>query len=364
MKTQLAFNIILYLFLHIFCSSLSVYAGQWTQRGQISVWSGASADQRYQMGIRWLPEGALRLNCSDAVFSELRLSLNTYASLLTGQSDLKTKLYRLQWRLVTPQSETRIGLQKISFGPARLLRSLRWFDRMDPTDPLRLTSGVYALRYTYNFINNSAAWFWIMYGNTQTKGFEMLPSVSTKPEFGGRLQMPVPFGEAGITAHSRRVNQNASSFTENRLALDGRVDIFVGAWFEASVQKSETRTLPFPWQKQLTLGSDYTFGIGNGLYILAEHLFVSVSEDLFKNRLNGNTSAFMLSYPFGIFDSFQAFAYYSWNSGTFFQYYNWQRTFDSFILNFSLFHYPVSKTPLSSMPLSGLGAQMMFIFYY
>ncbi len=342
-------------------------AADWDFRGQLSGWAGGSrqADQyKNQIGLRYISEGSFLYQLSDESFLETLTAFNMHISALSGNATHNINLYRLQLRFASAESEVRLGLQKISFGPARLLRSLRWFDQIDPTDPLRLTSGVYALRYTYNFLNNSTIWLWAMYGNKNTKGFETMPSVKTKPEFGGRLQIPVPFGETGLSVHSRRVNGHSFTYRENRLALDGRFDILVGLWFEASLQKSETQIVPSPWQKQLTLGGDYTFGIGNGLYLLAEHLFVSASDELFNNRLDGNTSALMLSYPVGIFDSFQAVTYYSWNTKKLFQYYNWQRTYDSFILNFSLFHYPASEALLSSLPFSGYGAQIMFIFNY
>lgn len=345
----------------------SLVAADWDFRGQLSGWAGSSrldGDNAAQAGLRYIPEGSFLYQLSDESFLETLTALNMYVSARQENTSQNIKLYRLQLRFASAQSEVRLGLQKISFGPARLLRSLRWFDQIDPTDPLRLTSGVYALRCTYNFLNNSSVWLWAMYGNKATKGFETLPSVKTKPEFGGRLQFPVPFGETGLSVHSRKVDAPSFTYRENRLAFDGRFDILVGLWFEASFQKSETRLVPFPWQKQLTLGGDYTFGIGNGLYVLAEHLFVSASDELFKNRLDGNTSALMVSYPVGIFDSFQAVSYYSWNAEKLFQYYNWQRTYDSFILNFSLFHYPVSKALPSSLPFSGYGAQVMFIYNY
>ncbi len=358
-------NKIIILVLTLFAANLP--AADWDFRGQLSCWAGTSrqtGQYTNQIGLRYIPQASFLYHLSDESFLETLTALNMHISTLNGNTSQHIKLYRLQLRFASEQSEALLGLQKISFGPARLLRSLRWFDQIDPTDPLRLTNGVYALRYTYNFLNNSTILLWVMYGNKNTKGFETLPSVESNPELGGRIQFPVSSGEAGISIHTRKVDSQSFTYAENRLAIAGRLDILLGLWFEASIQKSETQAVPLPWQEQLTLGADYTLEIGNGLYILAEHLFISAADKLFKNRLNGNTSALMVSYPVGIFDSFQAVTYYSWNAEKLFQYYNWQRTFDSFMLNFSLFHYPVSSTLPASAPLSGYGAQLMFIYNY
>ena len=68
---------------------------------------------------------------------------------------LEIKPYRVWLRFATTKFEARIGLQKINFGPARILRSLMWFDQIDPRDPLQFTSGVYGLRMRYDFQNNT-----------------------------------------------------------------------------------------------------------------------------------------------------------------------------------------------------------------
>ena len=84
------------------------------------------------------------------------------------------------------------GLQKINFGSANLLRPLMWFDQIDPRDPLQLTDGVWGILGRYYFLNNANIWVWGLIGNDQRKGWEVIPSVKNKPEFGFRVQMPIP----------------------------------------------------------------------------------------------------------------------------------------------------------------------------
>lgn len=357
----------LYLSLLLFCCSAIVYAGDWTHRGQLSGWLGGAQNKdnsSHQIGLRYLPEGAALFDLNDNIFMEARLSLNMYVAALNGKGQQDLKLYRLQWRLNTDQSELRIGLQKISFGPAQLLRSLRWFDQIDPQDPLNLTSGVYALRYKYGFINNANIWLWALYGNTKTKGLELYPSKKGTPEFGGRLQLPVPGGEVAVSGHSRTTATQNFNYIENRLAIDLRMDFILGWWFETVIQESKTSQLKYPWQKLFSIGTDFTFAWGNGLYFLVEHMSASASAKAADYDQTIHTSAVSLSYPVGIFDSVRSIVYYSWESEKLFQYYSWQRTFDDFILNLGLFNYPSVQGLTGNLPVSGYGLQLMFIYNY
>ena len=68
-------------------------------------------------------------------------------------------------RYSSDQFELRLGLQKINFGSASMLRPLMWFDQMDPRDPLHLTDGVWGLLARYYFLNNANIWLWGLYGN-------------------------------------------------------------------------------------------------------------------------------------------------------------------------------------------------------
>ena len=81
-----------------------------------------------------------------------------------GWDDLDTtgrlKLYRGWGRFKTSRFEGRVGLQKINFGSALLLRPLRWFDSVDPRDPLQITEGVYALLVREYLPRNFTVWVW------------------------------------------------------------------------------------------------------------------------------------------------------------------------------------------------------------
>jgi hypothetical protein len=331
----------------------------------MSGWMGGSRDgnvQDKQIGLRYLPEISYSSLADNGGLLETVISVHGFVSSYQDEIFKDLDLYRLSFRYATMQSETQIGLQKINFGPAQLLRSLRWFDRLDPTDPLNITKGVYGLRYKYSFINNANLWLWGLYGNTDPKGYEFNGTKKGSPEFGGRIQYPVIAGELALNGHTREVVEDEAVFRENRLALDGRWDVLLGLWFEAVALHSNSKKTEFPWQKLLTLGADITLPLGNGIHVLSEHMIVSASESFTSNTESLSNSAISVSYPFGAFDTFRAIGFYSWQVERFFQFYSWQRTFDTFALNFNIYSYPSMNTIGLDTPYSGYGAQIMFIY--
>lgn len=345
-------------------------------RGQISGWTTQSRHEnewRNQTGGRYLPQLTLRRGLTDISFVDLEASLNGYAVYDTddAEGDADLEIYRFKLRYATAQTETRLGLQRLNFGPARLLRSLKWFDQLDPRDPLQLTDGVYALRFTYSALNNASLWLWGLYGNDERKGYERLPSVDDNPEFGGRLQYPLLNGELAATVHTREVAASSlgiSDFSEQRVALDGRWEITLGLWFEAMLQHQESSPLPYEWTKMTTIGADYTFDVGNGVHVILEHFATAVSADPFGWDEDAHISAFSLNYPYGLFDNFSAIGYYSWEQEQYWQYLSWQRMYDTWNIHLSLFSYPESETETPDVHQTtlgaGYGAQIMLTYYH
>jgi len=95
------------------------------------------------------PGGQLRSFYISGLHFDTELSVNIFGTAglrhstpSTHQGDLKP--YRAWIRFSSDQLELRIGLQKLNFGSASILRPLMWFDQMDPRDPLQLTDGLWA----------------------------------------------------------------------------------------------------------------------------------------------------------------------------------------------------------------------------
>ena len=339
--------------------------------GQISAWGTFYNEDETKLngGIRFIPEFNLTKEISDESFLDFNFSINSYLYKTETSFDKKIDLYRLKFRYATSQSELRIGLQKINFGPARILRSLRWFDSVDPTDPLKLTNGVYAFRYKYNFLNNSEIWFWVLYGNDELRGNDLITSDKKTPEFGGRFSYPLFNGEFAATFNQRKARFNNIDVNETRFALDGRFEIEAGFWFESVITKFEKNKFVYNWQNSVTIGSDYTFDIGNGLMFTAEHQLNRFAEDFSSGGNSINTTAMSAAYAFGLIDNFSGFLFYNWNIRQFYQTFQWNRVYDNYILNFNFYRYPETTSGLvtdknQNITRAGYGFQFTLIFNF
>jgi len=222
--------------------------------GRASGWLGTSWDASFLgvAGLRYLPEARLSSPICKQIALDAEASVNGFVSadartLDRPEIEARIKPYRGFVRLSAAQFEARVGLQKINFGSAMLLRPLMWFDRVDPRDPLELTDGVYGLLGRYYFQNNINIWAWGLLGNSAPKGWEVYGSEHWVPEPGVRVQVPVPRGEVAATYHHRAFSHELAylppgpretlSATENRVGIDGKWDIGVGLWLEGAVSQ-------------------------------------------------------------------------------------------------------------------------------
>ena len=308
-------------------------------------WSRASlfersSTQQYHLGIQYKPTISLNIvqrenyeiDCETIANLSYQYIKNNY----TSYEEQDAEIYRGWVRYSGNQFEARVGLQKINFGPAQLLRSLKWFDTIDPRDPQEETQGVRAALFRYYFLNNANIWFWGIYAEDELKGLEVFPSKEDSFEFGGRIQYPFEFCEAAFSFHHRELEFDNT--LENRFGFDARWDFEIGLWIEAVATKYNENDNTPNWGKYLTLGADYTIPFGNGVHILGEHFVYSKSEnDLFESSYKAESSAVSFSYPVGLFDSIMAMIVYSWESEDWFRFLSYQRNYDhlSIYLNLS-----------------------------
>lgn len=355
------------------CMGGTAVAFEYHLRGQLSGWyleAREEGDRVYSAGVRYIPQLDLLQEITTGSFVDLEASVNAWAALMSADpgDDADLDLYRLKIRYATAMTETRLGLQVMNFGPAYLLRPLRWFDRLDPRDPLKLTDGVYALLFKFTAPNNANIWLWGLHYNDELKGYEFMTTSDDRPEFGGRLQFPIGPGEAALTVNNRKVDPQltgSEEISESRFAIDGRWDIEIGLWFEAVLQQQTGVRISTAWTKTATIGADYTIGIGNGIHILLEHMVscVSTKEPMLDPGRDTKVSALMLGYPSGYLDYFNAICFYDWENGDFYSFLSWQRTWDDFALNLSLFHNPQQvENGLDSMSARGTGGQAIVMF--
>jgi hypothetical protein len=351
-------------------------------KGLLSGWFtlGRSVTTEAQLGFRYLPEFSLEKAISKKYTFDLEFSLNAYGSAHIPSfeninSSGKIKPYRMWMRFSSSQFEARLGLQKINFGSASLLRPLMWFDRIDPRDPLRITDGVYGLLLRYYFLNNSNIWLWGLYGNEGTKGWEFIPTAEGNLEYGGRIQVPFFKGEIALTYHHRRIDlakgmipifADDPIIPEERVAFDGKWDIGIGLWVEGALIRQDSPALLFKWKQSLNVGLDYTFGIGNGLHVLGEHFFLGTANNAFEKGEGFDFSALSMNYPLGLLDTLSGIFYYDWENKNFYRFINWQRTYDRWSFYVMGFWNPESFQIYQNQPESSLfagkGFQVMVVF--
>jgi len=282
------------------------------------------------------------------------------------------------FRFSGDQFEIRAGLQKINFGSATLLRPLMWFDRIDPRDPLQLTDGTYGLLMRYYFLNNTNIWVWGLIGNKEPKGWEAFGSEKNRPEFGSRIQVPVPVGEIGLTYHNRSVDISNDTLVipadmhdfaqENRIALDGKIDIGIGLWFESSIIHTDSKYLTRDLSRFLTVGLDYTFGLGNGLNVMTEVFTYSLSDQLFGKGDGVTFSALSANYPLSIITNLSTIFFYDWKNNDLYNFINCSWTFDRWTFYLMGFWNPDRFQVYPGMEevnlYAGKGVQLMVVFNY
>jgi hypothetical protein len=234
----------------------------------------------------------------------------------------------------------------------------------------------------YYFLNNVNIWGWGLYGNKDPKGWEVIPTDEDEPEFGGRIQVPMPYGEIGASYHYRKVDINklmlsagsapsppksaAAPVREDRVGFDAKWDLGVGILFEGAVFHQDSDVLAEPYQHLLTFGADYTFGIGEGLTVLGEHFLAVSSRVAFGKGTQNSISGASLTYPWGLVDSFGLILYYDYDTGDFYNFMDWRRQYDRWVFHLMGFVNPQStlfiRAQRGDTPLEGSGVKILIVF--
>jgi hypothetical protein len=355
-------------------------------QGQLSSWFIINDQQPSTpgIGLRYLPTLTVEKTLPAERSLGGELSMNGYASAQAPdwqdlQATSRLKPYRVWARFKTSRFEARIGLQRINFGSATLLRPLMWFDSVDPRDPLQITDGVYGALLRHYLPNNVTVWAWGLYGNNRPKGWETSPAAGKIPEFGGRVHVPVSKGELAFTTHHRRTDFSKGLTSdldlenpvaqEGRYALDGKWDLGIGIWFEGVLTHQTRADLAAPDQGALNVGADYTFGAGNGLHILGEYFVLEQSRGVFGESEGLRLAAVSLRYPIGLLDTLSAILYVDSSRHDAYRFINWQRSYDRWQFYVMGFWNPQQRAIYQGhlggsgqSPLTGRGLQIMAVF--
>jgi hypothetical protein len=365
-------------------------------------------------GLRFLPKLDFSLPAGRGWTFDGEASANIFGDLVfprheTAMASGDIKPYRGWLRLSSSRFEVRLGLQQLSFGSATLFRPLMWFDSLDPRDPLQITDGVYGLLVRAYAKSNANVWLWGLYGNTERRGFDLVPPERKSPEFGGRLELPLFKGEVAATYHHRKVDIGAlvpimsawaspfslssslgslllsrsarfpsplSSFPtsifasampalpgasplpvptvpEDRYGLDGKWDLGIGVWFEGVLIHQHSPYPDITYQRAYTLGADYTFALGRGLTVLAEHFRIGSALRAFAAGAGNSFTALLLRYPFGLSDELSGIFYYDWTNRGVYRFVGWTRRTDAITFSAIAFWNPASLAVFRGVAGSG-----------
>lgn len=328
---------------------------------------------------RYIPQANYSIFLKNSQLIDFEYAANVYGNAEFdpfSDSDFngKIKNYRAWARYSTRQFELRAGLQKINFGSASILRPLMWFDQVDPRDPLGLTDGVWGILGRYYFLNNANLWLWGLYGNNKPKGWEIASTTKNKIEFGGRLQMPLSIGEIALSYHQRKADfsevspefSTLNDIPESRIGFDTKLDVVVGLWLEASWVFKDAYLGMFKNQEIINIGTDYTFGVGNGLSATFEQLVMSYDEKAFAFENVTSFSLLNVSYPIGMFDNLSAIIYYNWTDNKAYNFINWQKQFNNITLYVMAYwnpkDYQIPTQNTEQTLFAGKGIQLMFVW--
>ncbi len=367
-------------FLLIICSVSGQKSDTMIFSGQASAWLNYNADNDLQLwtGARYIPQLNFERSKGESMFDfEFSANINgtlgirPFDSLVT---DGTIKPYRAWMRYSDEQMEIRLGLQKIDFGSAAMLRPLMWFDRLDPRDPLQLTDGVWGLLGRYYWLNNTNLWLWVLYPSDKPKTWEYWKSNQHFPELGGRIQFPVTKGEMGFSYHWRMSDSRENIYNlselaeipENRIGIDGKWDMLVGLWFEGVLIHQGKPMEEFTNQTLLNAGTDYTFNLGSGLNVIFEQIVFSSDDKAFQFSNTIPFTGVSLSYPLSIFDNLNAIVYYDWKNRNSYNYISFRRQYNKFALHLMAYWNPVvyqlPNQQNTGAMFAGKGIQFMLVY--
>ena len=270
--------------------------------------------------------------------------------------------HRYWVRYSNEKLETRLGLQKIVFGPSFILRSLSWVDTIDLRDPTGQTDGVESFQLRWFPSNKLSLWSWGIKNEQDTLSY------------GVRSELSSAIGEWGFTYHkdpSKRIKLVGQVATpvigsDERLAIDFRYDGIIGFWNESILIKSHRSETTM-----ITIGADYTVPLAAGILITGEYMNITESD---KNSWSNDTSdrsysALMASLPLGMIHQLMVITQMDLETKRSYHYLRWSSTYDHYSVNFILSINPKRSTYNTygeSLPesLAGFGTGFQLIFIY
>jgi len=316
--------------------------------------------------LGYIPMLSLSRDLSIDRFVDLEWSYRMQYRMYEEDVVFSSKPYRLWLRYSSEKIEARLGLQKIAFGPSMVLRSLAWFDTIDPKDPTGQTDAVEAFRLRLFPTSSLAFWLWSTNNDRDTLSY------------GGRAELSTSIGEWGLTYHQdpAELGQSVGQFPifisgpHQRIALDYRYDGYFGFWFEgAGIFADSKQDVELNRFTLFTLGADYTIPVGSGLLIMAETMKINGPSTAADSSSKLTYTALMASLPINMLHHLMFIAQIDWDNSHIYNYLRWGITYDHFSLNFILSispkrgDYEIAKEDLPKT-VAGFGTGLQFMLIY
>ena len=316
--------------------------------------------------LGYIPMLSLSRDLSIDRFVDLEWSYRMQYRMYEEDVVFSSKPYRLWLRYSSEKIEARLGLQKIAFGPAMVLRSLAWFDTIDPKDPTGQTDAVEAFRLRLFPTSSLALWLWSTNSDRDTLSY------------GGRAELSTSIGEWGLTYHQdpAELGQSVGQFPifisgpHQRIALDYRYDGYFGFWFEgAGIFADSKQDVELNRFTLFTLGADYTIPVGSGLLIMAETMKINGSSTAADSSSKLTYTALMASLPINMLHHLMYIAQIDWDNSHIYNYLRGGITYDHFSLNFIFSisprrgDYNMAKEYLPKT-VAGFGTGLQFMLIY
>jgi len=315
--------------------------------------------------LGYIPMLSLSRDLSIDRFVDLEWSYRMQYRMYEEDVVFSSKPYRLWLRYSSEKIEARLGLQKIAFGPSMVLRSLAWFDTIDPKDPTGQTDAVEAFRLRLFPTSSLAFWLWSTNNDRDTLSY------------GGRAELSTSIGEWGLTYHQdpAELGQSVGQFPifisgpHQRIALDYRYDGYFGFWFEgAGIFADSKQDVELNRFTLFTLGADY-IPVGSGLLIMAETMKINGPSTAADSSSKLTYTALMASLPINMLHHLMFIAQIDWDNSHIYNYLRWGITYDHFSLNFIFSispkrdDYNIAKEYLPKT-VAGFGTGLQFMLIY
>jgi hypothetical protein len=169
-----------------------------------------------------------------------------------------------------------------------------------------------------------------------------------------------------LNDEAHHVHDEDLKWSQSLLAIHRALPKGVGLWLEGVLSRQDFEFFPLRYQKTFTLGLDYTFGLGNGLHIMGEHLTFQTAQKIFGPGEMTKFSAISVDYPLMLTDRIKSTVLRNWETGDWYRFITWQRMTDRWSFYLIAFwnpdRYQIYASQTGKSLFAGKGLEIMVVF--